>query len=157
MWNLKKIKEIAKFNILQVQKGVMGFFHTCKMLNFAIFFKFCNCQGLFNCFFRKYYFTNYLEITLAKAKFWTLCCVVNDGGMETSRGTDQGYAGVGVRVWYLKPLENPYPCEGYRGYKYLIFFIDILLEFELISSDFFFDQSFDQKLNVPNLYTKDKG
>jgi len=27
-----------------------------------------------NIFSRKYYFMNYLEITLTEAKFWTLCC-----------------------------------------------------------------------------------
>ena len=48
---------------------------------------------------------------------------MSDTGMETPRGTEQGYAGVGVRVWYLRPLENSYPCEGYGGYKYLLFLL----------------------------------
>ena len=41
--------------------------------------------------------------------------LVNDRGMETPRGTEQGYAGVGVRVWHLRPLENPYPVRGMGG------------------------------------------
>jgi len=42
-----------------------------------------------NIFSRKYYFTNNLEITLAGAKFWTLCCVVNDRGFQSLIKTSQ--------------------------------------------------------------------
>jgi len=38
------------------------------------FFDFCSCKSLCKYFFKKYYFANYLKITLAEAKFGTLCC-----------------------------------------------------------------------------------
>jgi len=41
------------------------------------FFDFRSCKSLCKYFFRKYYFANYLKITLTEAKFGTLCCDYN--------------------------------------------------------------------------------
>jgi len=45
-------------------------------VKFRVPLTFTAAKVFVNIFSRKYYFTNNLEITLAGAKFWTLCCVV---------------------------------------------------------------------------------
>ena len=51
-------------------------FRLCKISNFA-FLWLLQLQSLCKDFFRKYYFANYLKITLAEVKFGTLCCEVS--------------------------------------------------------------------------------
>ena len=48
---------------------------ACAKYQISHFFDFCSCKSLCKYFFRKYYFANYLKITLAEVKFGTLCCV----------------------------------------------------------------------------------
>jgi len=57
-----KVEEMWNSIFCTGQSGCL-MFHLCEMSNFT-------CLRLS----QKYYFTNYLEITLAGAKFWTLCC-----------------------------------------------------------------------------------
>jgi len=48
-------------------------------VKFRVPLTFTAAKVFVNMFSRKYYFTNNLEITLAGAKFWTLCCVPSFG------------------------------------------------------------------------------
>jgi len=76
----------------------------------SCFFDFCSCKSLCKYFFRKYYFANYLKITLAEAKFGTLCCVLDLGYEEPKRKTQR----VVCPVWQLSNLAEEKPRkDGY--------------------------------------------
>jgi len=53
-------------------------------VKFRVPLTFTAAKVFVNIFSRKYYFTNNLEITLAGAKFWTLCCVQHRGASGTA-------------------------------------------------------------------------
>ena len=68
-----KSQRNAKFDILHWWKWVPDV-SPLQNVKFRVSLTFTAAKVFVNIFSRKYYFTNNLEITLAGAKFWTLCC-----------------------------------------------------------------------------------
>jgi len=68
-----KSQRNAKFNILHRRKW-MPDVSPLQNVKFHVPLTFTAAKVFANIFSRKYYFANCLEITLAGAKFWTLCC-----------------------------------------------------------------------------------
>jgi len=68
-----KSQRNAKFDILHWQKWVPDVSPLWNV-KFRMPLTFTAAKVFVNIFSRKYYFTNNLKITLAGAKFWTLCC-----------------------------------------------------------------------------------
>ena len=70
-------------------------------VKFRVPLTFTAAKVFVNIFSRKYYFSNNLEITLARAKFWTLCCVSNrvpnDSGLVFLEGDSNISLGTGAR------------------------------------------------------------
>jgi len=75
-----KSQRNAKFDILHRQKWVPDV-SPLQNVKFCVPLTFTAAKVFVNIFSRKYYFTNCLEITLAGAKFWTLCCARLYGNM----------------------------------------------------------------------------
>jgi len=71
-----KSQRNAKFDILHWQKWVPDVSPLWN-IKFHVSLTFIAAKVFVNILSRKYYFTNNLEITLAGAKFWTLCCVMH--------------------------------------------------------------------------------
>ena len=68
-----KSQRNAKFDILHRPKWVPDV-SPSQNIKFCLPLTFTAAKVFVNIFSRKYYFMNYLEITLAEAKFWTPCC-----------------------------------------------------------------------------------
>ena len=68
-----KSQRNAKFDTLHWRKWVPDV-SPLRNVKFRVPLTFTAAKVFVNIFSRKYYFTNNLEITLAGAKFWTLCC-----------------------------------------------------------------------------------